>query len=73
MGQIKSYEHFLEKIAHNIIRVRKSKGLTQEGMVEFGFSYRHYQKVESGRHSLNLFTLFRLAQTFKVDIKEFFK
>jgi transcriptional regulator with XRE-family HTH domain len=69
----KKYERFVLNIARNVVRVRKSKGLTQEQMVDLGYSYRHYQRVESGKHSPNLNTLFRLAETFKVDIREFFK
>jgi transcriptional regulator with XRE-family HTH domain len=73
MDHDKKYDKLVERVAHNIARVRKSRGLTQEDMANFGFSYRHYQRVESGKHSPNLFTLFRLAASFKVDIADFFK
>ncbi len=73
MSQDKAYDRMVEKIAENVAKIRKAKGLTQEDMVEKGFSYRHYQRVESGTHSPNLLTLFRLSQAFKVDIREFFK
>lgn len=69
----KSYEKFLERVAKNISRIRKAHGLTQEDMIRENYSYRHYQRIESGRNAPNLQTLFRLARTFKVDIAEFFK
>ena len=69
----RKYDKLLQKIAENVTRVRKSKGLTQEGMADYGFSYRHFQRVESGKHSPNLYTLYRLAEAFKVDIRDFFK
>lgn len=71
--QDKSYEKFLERVAGNIVKIRKSKGLTQEGMISLGYSYRHYQRIESGKNAPNLQTIFRLAQTFKVDVKDFFR
>jgi len=47
-------------------------GLTQEDMIEFGFNYRHYQKIESGAYSMNLYTLWRLSVAFEVSIDIFF-
>lgn len=72
MGVDAKYERLLKRIRGNMKRIRRAKRLTQEDMVDFGFNYRHYQSIESGRHSPNLHTLFRVAEAFKVDIKEFF-
>ena len=71
--QDKSYERFLERIAGNIVRLRKANKLTQEDMISHNYSYRHYQRIESGRNAPNLQTLYRLAQSFKVDVKDFFR
>jgi transcriptional regulator with XRE-family HTH domain len=71
--QEKSYERFLERVAANIARIRKSRDLTQEDMAKHNYSYRHYQRIESGRNAPNLQTLHRLALTFKVDVREFFR
>lgn len=73
MVQDKAYQALIRKVAGNVSRIRRSRGLTQEDMIAKGYSYRHYQRVESGRYSPNLHTLFRLSQTFKVDVREFFK
>jgi transcriptional regulator with XRE-family HTH domain len=69
----RTYEKFLERVADNIAKIRKSRGLTQETMMDHGYSYRHYQRIESGRNAPNLQTLFRLAITFKCDVRDFFK
>ncbi len=69
----KKYNALISKIAKNIKKQRLIKGLTQEEMVDYGFNYRHYQKIESGNYSFNLYTLFRLSQAFKVNIDLFFK
>lgn len=67
------YQKIIIKIADNIKRFRKEKALTQEQMIEHGFNYRHFQKLESGFHSPSLYTLHRLSKIFKVKIIDFFK
>ena len=66
------YEKLLTKVAANIKRIRKEKGLTVTDMVEYGFEDRNYRRLESGKQSPSLYTLLRIAQAFKVDISEFF-
>ena len=73
MNQSQKYENLLKRVSENIKKARKKRGLTQEGMTEFGFNYRHYQKIESGKYSMNLYTLHRLAQHFEVSIETFFQ
>ena len=63
----KSYDILLKQISKNIKKTRINKG---ENM-DHGFNYRHYQKIES--FILNLYTLYRLSQIFKVKIIQFFK
>lgn len=56
-------------VSKNIRELRKSYGLTQESMAhQGGFNYRFYQKLESGKYSPNLYTLFRVANQLKVKI-----
>ena len=69
----KKYQKIIIRVASNIKRIRKQNGLTQEGMTEFGFSYRHFQKIESGKYSPNLHTLYRVAAALKVDIRDLFE
>lgn len=70
MAKIKSYPDALRLFARNIKKYRTAKGLTQEDMVDLGFNYRFYQRLESGRHSPNLQTLFRLSEAFAVPISK---
>jgi len=67
------YEKLLGKIAANIKRIRKQRGLSQAGMTKFGFDLRNYQRLEAGTHSPSLYTLHRLATSFNCDIGEFFR
>ncbi len=74
--KIKLDEHYrklMRRVAGNIQRVRKTKGLTQEDMMPLGFERRWFQRIESGTYSVSLPTLDRVARAFKVDISEFFK
>lgn len=73
MDQDQSYDLLLKKIAENIKKARKRRGLTQENMMDYGFNYRHYQKIESGSYSMNLYTLHRLSNIFDVSIRAFLK
>ena len=73
MDQDQSYDLLLKKIAENIKKARKRKGLTQENMMDYGFNYRHYQKIESGSYSMNLYTLHRLSNIFDVSIRNLLK
>jgi len=62
----------MRRVAGNIRRVRESKGLTQEDMMDLGLERRWYQRIESGKYSVSLPTLDRLSRAFKVDVSEFF-
>lgn len=72
MARIEKYEDFLKKLAINIKNLRLEHGYTQEDMVQFGFNYRHYQKLESGRHSPSLSTIYKVAKVFKISISDLF-
>jgi DNA-binding XRE family transcriptional regulator len=64
----------LARIAGNIERLRKVKGLTQAETAErLDGDLRWYQRLESGKHVLSLDTLTRLAHAFRVDVSEFFR
>jgi DNA-binding XRE family transcriptional regulator len=67
-----NYLKLVKSIALRIRRLRQDLGLTQEDMAEYGFNYRHYQKLESGTYSPNLRTLYRLAKVFGVPVRDLF-
>lgn len=49
--------------------LREARALTQEDMMDLGFSLRHYQRIEAGR-SITLRTMWKLAKAFKVQPRE---
>ncbi|HYR89326.1 MAG TPA: helix-turn-helix transcriptional regulator [Terriglobia bacterium] len=48
------------------------RGLTQENMRDYGFGYRHYQRIEAGEKDLRLSTMTRLSNALKVSLKDLF-
>ena len=50
-------------------KLRKSKGFTQEDMIGFGFSARHWQQIESGR-PITVTTLLRICDTFSIRVAQ---
>ena len=57
----------LESIAANILRLRRSHGLTQEELSEAtGLEMRFLQRVERGKVNISIETLVRLANALEV-------
>ena len=69
----KKYDSLLKKLAENVKSSRLKRKLRQADMIEFGFSERFIQKVESGRYSPSLYTVHRLAEAFEVSVYDLFK
>ena len=56
-------DQFLKRVGENIAKHRKLKPLNQMDAAEqAGFSYRYYQKIESGTANMTLATIYRIAQ-----------
>jgi len=54
------------------VRVRelsKKRGFSQEDMLSFGFSTRHWQQVEAGR-PITVTTLLRICEVFEVPMSK---
>jgi transcriptional regulator with XRE-family HTH domain len=65
-------ERIRKLVAEKVQRLRARLGLTQEDMRNLGFAYRHYQRIEAGEKDLRLSTLNRLANAFKVPLRDLF-
>jgi transcriptional regulator with XRE-family HTH domain len=60
-------EKFFRALGQRVKRLRKRKGYTQEDMISFGFSARHWQQIEAGR-PITVRTLLRICGTFGVPV-----
>jgi transcriptional regulator with XRE-family HTH domain len=56
---------FFHALGIRIKKLRKNHGRTQEDMIGFGFSARHWQQIEAGR-PITIRTLLRICETFGV-------
>jgi len=61
-----------KKLGLRLKELRLAKGLRQEDLERFGFSYRYYGKIERGLANLTLETLIRLCEIFNVNLADLF-
>ncbi len=59
------YARYFRALGQKIRAYRADRNLTQEDMITFGFSVRHWQMIEAGR-PMNLFTLLRVCEAFNL-------
>ncbi|OVE81993.1 hypothetical protein BVY03_01720 [bacterium K02(2017)] len=63
------WQTLAKRIANNIRKIRKGKGLTQEeaAVRANDISWRYWQYIESGKRNFSLKTLVRVAKALNVD------
>src|SRR5688572_4504237 len=64
---------FQKQVAHRIKQLRLSRGLLQRDFEKFGYSLRHYQKIESGELNLTLKTLFKISKVLNTEVTDFLR
>jgi len=65
-------EEFFRRLGLRIKELRKQAGYTQEDMISFGFSARHWQQIEAGR-PITLTTLLRISENLKTPPERLIK
>jgi transcriptional regulator with XRE-family HTH domain len=60
-------QKFFKALGQRIRELRKRGGYTQEDMISFGFSARHWQQIEAGR-PITVRTLLRICSVFKTPM-----
>ncbi len=68
-----NYSMLLKHLALNVKNARVKNNFRQSDMIEFGFSERFIQKIESGNYSPNLYTIHRLAEALNTTVDKLFK
>jgi transcriptional regulator with XRE-family HTH domain len=58
---------FFGRLGERIRKLRRAQGFSQEDMISFGFSARHWQQVEAGR-PITVTTLLRICEAFQVTL-----
>jgi transcriptional regulator with XRE-family HTH domain len=58
---------FFRGLGERVRDLRKARKYTQEDMIGFGFSARHWQQIEAGR-PITVTTLLRICDTFRIRV-----
>ena len=58
---------FFLRLGKRIRKLREKRGLSQEDMISYGFSARHWQQIEAGR-PITVSTLLRMCAVFGASI-----
>lgn len=65
MGSQDKHAQVFKELGVRLKALRKGRGHSQEDMLSFGFSTRHWQQIEAGR-PITLKTLFRVCDVFGI-------
>jgi transcriptional regulator with XRE-family HTH domain len=66
---VANQEHFFRALGIRLKGLRKQRGFSQEDMLSFGFSTRHWQQVEAGR-PITVTTLLRSCEVFETPMSK---
>lgn len=69
----KREEKFFKKFGEIVRKERHARNWTLEDMSDHGFSPAHFQKIESGKKAISLFTAQRIAKAFAVSLQALVK
>jgi transcriptional regulator with XRE-family HTH domain len=58
---------FFLRLGNRIRQLRRKHNYSQEDMISFGFSARHWQQIEAGR-PITISTLLRICSVFEISI-----
>ena len=67
MRTVLNQMRFFLRLGKRIRKLRKKRGLSQEDMISYGFSARHWQQIEAGR-PITVSTLLRVCAVFGASI-----
>ena len=63
-------ERFFRALGQRARRLRKRAGYSQEDMISFGFSVRHWQQIEAGK-PITVSTLLRICKALRCPLERF--
>ena len=61
-------ERFFRALGRRVRQLRQEHDYSQEDMISFGFSARHWQQIEAGR-PITVNTLLRICDVFRVRVE----
>ena len=60
-------DQFFHALGTRVRELRKKRGFSQEDMLSYGFSTRHWQQLEAGR-PITVTTLLRICEVFELPM-----
>jgi transcriptional regulator with XRE-family HTH domain len=66
---VANQDQFFRALGAKVKALRKKRGYTQEDMLSFRFSTRHWQQVEAGR-PITVTTLLRICEVFELPMSK---
>jgi transcriptional regulator with XRE-family HTH domain len=66
---VANQDQFFRALGSRVRVLRKKRGYSQEDMLSFGFSTRHWQQVEAGR-PITVTTLLRICEVFATPMSK---
>lgn len=66
MATVANPDQFLLRLGKRVRQLRRAHGHSQEDMISYGFSARHWQQIEAGR-PITVLTLLRICATFEIS------
>jgi transcriptional regulator with XRE-family HTH domain len=64
---VPNQEQFFKALGQRVKELRRKRGYSQEDMISFGFSARHWQQIEAGR-PITVSTLLRICETLETNL-----
>jgi transcriptional regulator with XRE-family HTH domain len=61
-------QKFFIAFGKRVRELRRKQGHSQEDMISFGFSARHWQQIEAGR-PITVSTLLRICEAFNISVE----
>jgi transcriptional regulator with XRE-family HTH domain len=68
MPTIANPQKFFRRLGKRVRALRKRHGRSQEDMISYGFSARHWQQIETGR-PITVLTLLRICAVFGTSVE----
>lgn len=62
-------EKFFKTLGQRVKELRRKRGYSQEDMISFGFSARHWQQIEAGR-PITVTTLLRICEALEANLAQ---
>lgn len=67
-------QEFASKIGDHLREIRESKNISQEKLsINAGYYHTYVNKIEQGKYSPSLHTIWRLSRALNMSLEEFFK